>query len=134
MHTRAVRYVAVCIVILFLNNCVFLKLKEDLELVEKNTAIGGEIKNRSPEGFPVEISTLNATGDLAGVATGTAITLADDRFSNEIACKLSRLFWFSGAEGHSSRREESLFAVVFLLRQRFSFRNRLFLPESGSTW
>ena len=177
MYSRVVQFVTVCIVILFLNNCVFFKLKEDLELVKKNTGIGGEIKNRSPEGksiiailytendgkkqiagfraitdkegfyffmvpigeyniiafedananfaydageyfgligspdpirvssltpienlhitidktdgfpegFPVDISNLNAASAIAGVATGTIITLADDRFSDETA-------------------------------------------------
>lgn len=55
MRTRTMRAMALFLMLLLLTGCAFFKLKEDIQVMQSNVAIGGEIKTRSPLQNPLTV-------------------------------------------------------------------------------
>jgi len=53
MSKIAFQIIAIVLLVMLINSCAFFKLKEELEVMESNIGIGGEIENRSPEQKPL---------------------------------------------------------------------------------
>ena len=55
MDKRILQFVGILLAVIFLNSCMFRKLKEDVKTIESTIGIGGEITNQSPNKQPLTI-------------------------------------------------------------------------------
>jgi pimeloyl-ACP methyl ester carboxylesterase len=55
MNKRILQFIGILLAVIFLNSCMFRKLKEDVKTIESTIGIGGEITNQSPNKQPLTI-------------------------------------------------------------------------------
>jgi len=79
MHKRAGQIITIFLLVILLNSCAFFKLKDELEVLEENVGIGGEIDNLSPENKPV-IVMLYSEVDGKQQIVGLRIVDASEKF------------------------------------------------------
>jgi triacylglycerol esterase/lipase EstA (alpha/beta hydrolase family) len=53
MNKHAFQFIAILLLVTHLSSCAFMKLKEDIKVLESNIGIGGDIKNRSLQQKPL---------------------------------------------------------------------------------